>query len=132
MAFTYDPSGSVVGKIRLLTMDNQTDNYIFEDDELETFYSIEGSNLRRACALVLESIASNEAYILKRITSLDLQTDGPAVAAELRARAKALREQALEDEAREDAGAFDIAEWVLTPWGRRDRIINQALRNQSE
>ena len=130
MAFTYDLTTSA-GKIRLIVLDNQADNYIFEDDELDTFYSLERSNLRRASALVLETIASNEAYVLKSITVLDLQTDGPAVSAELRARAKALREQALDDEAKEDAGAFDVAEMVLTSAQRRDRITNQWLRGVS-
>jgi hypothetical protein len=127
MAFTYDLTTST-GKIRLICMDNQPDNYIFEDDELSAFYELERSSLRRACALILETIASNEAYVLKRITALDLQTDGPAVAAELRQRAKLLREQALEDEAKEDDGSFDVAEQVLTNFQRRDRIINQYLR----
>lgn len=130
MAFTYSLSEST-GQIRLLITDNQADNYIFDDDELAAFYSLERSNLRRACALALETIASNEAYVMKRITALDLQTDGPAVAAELRQRAKLLREQALEDEAKDDAGAFDIAEQVLTSAQRRDRITNQWLRGVS-
>ncbi len=131
MAFTYNLS-EPTGQMRLVIMDNQRTAYIFEDAELETFYALERSNLRRACALALEGIASNEAYILKRITALDLQTDGPAVAKELRDRAADLRKQALEDEAREDGGAFDIAEMVTTVWTRRDRIINQAWRGVTD
>lgn len=127
MAFTYSLS-TTTGQMRLVIMDNNADNYIFEDDELAAFYSLERDNLRRGCALALETIASNEAYVMKRIQALDLSTDGPAVAAELRQRAKLLREQALEDEAKEADGAFDVAEWVLTPWQRRDKIINERLR----
>jgi len=128
--FTYDLSG-YTGQIRLLIPDNQSDSYIFEDDELQTFYSLERSNVRRATALALETIASNEAYVLKVISSLDLQTDGPAVAVALRARAADLRQQALEDEARDEDGAFDIAEWVLTPSQRRQKILNRALEQRS-
>jgi hypothetical protein len=129
MAFTYVLS-TTTGQIRLLIPDNQASNYIFEDDEIETFYALGRSSVLRGTAFALESLASNEAHVLKLISALDLSTNGPAVAKELRERAKDLRAQALEQEASEDAGAFDIAEWVLTPAQRRDRYINQALRNQ--
>ena len=128
MAYTYDVSTDV-GKIRLMAMDNDADTHVFEDDEIEAFFALESSNHRRAAALALESLAGNEAYVLKKITALDLSTDGPATAKALMDRAKALRDQALEAEAREEDGAFDIAELVYTSFNRRERIINEALRN---
>lgn len=128
MAFSYDLS-TAEGKLRLIIMDNQGSNYLFEDDELSTFLALEGSNLKRGAALALETMASNEAYVTKRIRLLDLQTDGPAVAAELRQRANALRKQAADDEAAEDGGSFDIAEWVVDPFTARQRLQNQVLRN---
>lgn len=118
------------GKVRLLIPDTDPDNNVFDDDEIDAFLDIEFSNVRRATALALETIASSEAYTLKHITALDLSTDGPSVARELRERAKSLRDQAKEDEAREEGGAFDFAEWVHEPSQRRQKIINTALENQ--
>lgn len=127
MAFTYDLT-SDIGKIRLLIMDNQSGSYLFEDTEISTFLSLEGSNVKRAAALALETMASNDAYVLKYMTLLDLTTNGPAVSAELRKRAADLRAQALFDETREDSGAFDIAEQVQDVFGARDRLRKQWLR----
>lgn len=128
MAFTYD-LGTDVGKVRLLVMDNQAGDYLFEDAEISIFLTLEGANLKRGTALALETMASNEAYVSKRIKLLDLQTDGPAVAKELRERAAALRKQADAEEAYEDGGAFDIAEWVVDEFTARQRLVNEALRS---
>lgn len=128
MAFTYDLSTSA-GKIRLIIMDNQAANYLFEDDEIDAFLALENANLKRGAALALETMASNEAYVLKRIDLLDLRTDGPAVSAELRKRAADLRKQADQEETYEDGGAFDIAEWVVDDFTARERLWNQRLRN---
>lgn len=127
MAFTYDLT-SDIGKIRLLIMDNQSSVYLFEDAEISTFLSLEGSNVKRGAALALETMASNDAYVLKYMTLLDLSTNGPAVSAELRKRAADLRAQAAFDESREDGGAFDIAEQVQDVFTARDRLRKQWLR----
>jgi len=126
MAFTYVLSTDI-GKVRLLTMDNNSSNYTFEDEEVEVFLAME-TGVKRATALALETIASNEAFVLKRIELLDLKTDGPAVAKELRARAADLRTQAERDEASEDGGSFDIAEQVVDAFTYRQRQINESLR----
>lgn len=126
MAFTYVLSTDI-GKVRLLTMDNNSSNYTFEDEEVEVFLAME-TGVKRATALALETIASNEAFVLKRIELLDLKTDGPAVAKELRARAADLRSQAERDEASEDGGSFDIAEQVVDAFTYRQRQINESLR----
>lgn len=128
MAFSYSLSTDT-GKIRLLIMDNQSSAYLFEDDELSTFLTMEGGNVRRGAALALETMASNEAYVLKRITLLDLTTDGPAVAKELRARAESLRALADRDDQAEDGGAFDIAEMAVDAFTSRQRFVNEWLRN---
>lgn len=128
MAFTYELTTDT-GKIRLLIMDNQASGYLFEDDELSTLLEMEGGNVRRGAALALETMASNEAYVLKRITLLDLTTDGPAVAKELRARAEALRALADRDDQAEDGGAFDIAEMAVDAFTSRQRFVNEWLRN---
>lgn len=128
MAFSYNLATDV-GKIRLLIMDNTLDTYLFEDGEISAFLAFEAANVKRAAALALETMASNEAYVLKRITLLDLTTDGPAVAKALRDRAADLRAQADRDDQADGGGTFGIAEWVVDDFSARQRLINERLRH---
>ncbi|HEY8766043.1 MAG TPA: hypothetical protein VIP09_02075 [Dehalococcoidia bacterium] len=98
---------------------------ILSDDQINTLLGLE-SDVRLAAALALDTIASNEALVQKKIRLLDIQTDGPAVALALRAHATALREQVASGV--EDGAGFDIAEWVFEPFGRRERIYKQFER----
>lgn len=135
--YTYDLASSI-GKMRLLIPDNKeyvidannqvTTTYVFEDEELQVFIDLEDGYIRPGVALALETMASNEVYILKHITLMDLETDGPAVSKELRARAKDLRDQQTQAESRDDGGAFDIAEMVDTSFQARERYRKQWLR----
>ncbi len=126
MAFTYD-TGTDVGKIRLLIFDTDSNSYVFEDGELSVFLSIEGDSLKRAAALALETMASNEAFVLKVITLMDLRTDGAATANALMKRAALLRSQADDEEFADDA-SFDFAEWVVDDFSGRERMAKQILR----
>lgn len=45
-------------------------------------------------ASLLDTLATNQAYVLKKQRTLEQDTDGPAVAASIRAHAKSLRERA--------------------------------------
>lgn len=130
MAFTYDVTTDR-GKTRLLAVDTKSTDYIFDDDEIDTFLALQSNSVYRAAALALDTIASNEALVLKRVTSLDLSTDGPATAKALRESADQLRQQAKEAEAREDDGAFDFAEMVVDPFTRRERWWKQRNRDYS-
>ncbi|MEV0214290.1 hypothetical protein [Micromonospora sp. NPDC050695] len=94
-AFELDPTTNV-GMVRLLITDVNEADPLFTDTEIEAFLTLE-SGVKRAAASALETIARSELLISKKITTQDLSTDGPAVAAELRATAKALREQAAKD-----------------------------------
>lgn len=128
---TYDPTDDA-GKVRLLISDTDPDNEVFADSEIDTFLELEGGNLRLAAAQALDTIASNELQVLKVIQILDLRTDGASMSKELRARADSLRAQAdryLADG--EDDSGFEIAEFVLNPWSYRDRLTNEALREQT-
>lgn len=127
MAFTYDVSTDV-GKVRLLIMDNNASSYLFEDGELSAFLLMEADVVRRGAALALETMASNEAYVSKRIEILDLKADGPAVATALMKRAAELRAQADRDEQGEAGGAFDIAEMVVDDFTARERLAKEWLR----
>jgi hypothetical protein len=127
MAFTYDVTTSR-GQVRLLAIDSDLTYYVFEDAEIDAFLSIEAGNVRRAAAQALDTIASNDAYRVKKVTLLDVTADGVSVSAELRARAKTLRDQADKAEAAEDGGAFDIAEWVVDDFSFRQQMVNETLR----
>ncbi len=127
MAFTYDTATST-GQVRLLIFDTNASSYVFEDAEIETFLTLEGSSVKKAAALALETMASNEAFVLKVIRLLDLSTDGARTADALMKRAGLLRQQAAAEDAAEDGGAFDIAEWVVDDFSLRQRIANQMLR----
>lgn len=105
-----------IARTRLLISDTDTDSPVFSDEEIEAFLALEGQNVRRAAAQALDTIASNEAMVSKVIKTQDLSTNGPAVAAELRARAKALRDQA-ESGADDPTGdtAFGIVDFDSSP-----------------
>lgn len=127
MAFTYDLSNDT-GKVRLLIPDSDSSDFFFSDEEIAVLLAMETDNVRRATASALDTLASSEAYTQKVVQVLEFRTDGAKVAAELRARAKTLRDEADRDELADAGGAFDIAEMVITPSQARERRINEALR----
>lgn len=85
--------------VRLLTGDKVSDEYIFTDDEMESFLELNSGNVYRAAADALDAIASNAAYTLKVLTILDITTNGQATADAIRASAAALRSKADADDA---------------------------------
>jgi len=128
MTYTYDTSTNA-GKVRLLINDHDEQNVIFQDEEMDVFLALNGDDVYLAAAMALETIASNQVMVLKVITVMDLQTDGAAVARALREHAKSLREQATQADAA-SGEAFDIAEMTVDVFTARQRIRNQALRDQ--
>lgn len=118
MTFSYDiASGNDRDYLRLLITDTDASAFVFEDAEIDAFL-VRGGNVLLGAATALETLGSNEALVSKRIKILDLTTDGPAVAAALMARAKALREQALLGPDAEPA--FAIAEEIYNEFGLRE------------
>lgn len=98
---------SPAGQVRLLipdTAQDENDEYIFTDGQIAAFLSIYKDNIKRAAAQALDVLATDTALLLKVVRTDDLQVDGVKVAAELRARAKSLREDADADDY-EDAAA---------------------------
>ena len=91
--------------VRLLIGDSGA--AIFEDSELVVLIRQGGSVLYGA-ADALDAIATSEVLLSKKIITQDLSTDGPAVAAELRKQAAALRARARAElaELAEEAWAF--------------------------
>jgi hypothetical protein len=75
---------------------------MWSDDAIQSFINDEGglvspSSLQivlRAAASILVATANNENLILKKITTDDLQTDGPSVAKAMLASAQELRKRA--------------------------------------
>lgn len=124
MPFNYDPTTDR-GKVRLLITDVDSTQPLFQDAEIDTFLSIEGDSVPRAAALALDTIASNESLVQKATRLVSLQTNGPAVAADLRKHAEALRERA---DQLEYADSIDWAEMVTGPFSARERVLDEYLR----
>ncbi|WP_433329969.1 hypothetical protein [Spirillospora sp. CA-294931] len=105
-----------VGKVRVLIPDRDRDRMILSDEELQAFIDLARGTgtprIKRAAALALDAIASSEALVSKKLRDKDLATDGPAVAAELRARAATLRDEADEDDDLADGAGLQIVEFV--------------------
>ena len=101
------------GRVRFLIDDTQ-DPALFTAQEIGAVLDLNQGSVLRAAAQLILMIAGSEARLSKKITTQDLATDGPAVAAELRAQAAALRKQA-DDQDRADTeaggGFFDVAEY---------------------
>lgn len=73
-------------RLRLLISDvggESGTDYIFDSGEIDTFLEME-SNVYRAAAVALRTLAANEALVQKRIKYLELSTDGSSVAEALR------------------------------------------------
>lgn len=106
-----------IGLIRLLITDVDEAFPLFTDGQLAAFYALEGDNVKRAAAAALETIATSETLVSKKISTQDLSVDGPAVAKELMARAKVLRGQADEEAGEvEDPYAYGF-DYVDVPTG---------------
>lgn len=124
----YDPT-TAAGQVRLLITDTSDDAEVqlFTDEEIAVFLVLEGDVVFRAAALALETIAVDQALVLKVIRTLDVQTDGAKVADSLLKRAKALRERADDDEP-DDDDDFGVAEFVDDVFAGRERLVKQLAR----
>jgi hypothetical protein len=104
MGWTYDPSsGEARDMVRLRINDTDIDNPVFSDEELDAFLGSDDDDWRLAAADAIDTIALNEALVLKIIRTLDLQTDGARLAESLSKQADRLRAQVDGD------GGFAIA-----------------------
>lgn len=80
-----------VGRVRLLISDIPPD-HVFEDNEIQTFLTLRG-DLNLAAASALRAIATNETLLLKKLSTVDVTTDGPALSEALLAQAAVLESQ---------------------------------------
>lgn len=79
-------------QIRLLVPDNQTEQ-VFDDDEIDAFFDLEG-DVRRAAAQALDVIANSDAILYKHTEIMDVVVNAAETAKELRYRANDLRMRA--------------------------------------
>jgi hypothetical protein len=124
MPRTYDPTTSR-GRVRLLIGDTSAAPGIFDDAEIDALLALSGQSVFGAAATTAERIACDEILIQKRITLLDLQTDGPAEAAKLLELAKVWRLQAKRSSS---TVAFDTAEMADDQFGILERVYKESLR----
>lgn len=129
MTFTYDTT-TALGRVRLLATDTDDDRPIFNDAEIEAFLALNDSEVLLSAAMALETIASNEALVQKRITMLDLSTDGPATAKALRDGAKALRDQYANGSGSGDV-AFESAGFAEGVFAYEERMTKELQRGGS-
>jgi hypothetical protein len=99
-----------LGKVRLLILDTAElpGDRLFSDTQLDAFLDMNGQSVRRTAAQALLTVAMSEALLSKKIRTQDLTTDGPAVAAELRAQAAVLAGQADAEDAAAQESFFEI------------------------
>lgn len=105
--------------VRLLTSDKNAEDYIFSDQEIEDFLTLNDGNVYYAAADALDAIAANAAYTLKVLTILDVTTNGQATADAIRQSAAALRARADQEAANAivcDSVGFRTPSQIPTHW----------------
>jgi hypothetical protein len=131
VAYSYDVTTDR-GAVRLLANDNDETTHLFEDAEIDRFLGL-ADGVLRAAALACLAIAGNENLIQKKLTFLagaGIQTDGPAVAKEMRELAKAYNDRA-DNAPGDEAGMIDVAEFGFDPFSARDILVNDWLRERA-
>jgi hypothetical protein len=123
--FTYNPGVDARSSVRMLIPDRTDSGHLFEDAEIDAFLTMESAVVKRAAAAALETIASDNAMVLKVIRLLDLTTDGAKTSDALLARAKLLRAQVADEDY---TGGVDWAEMVVDDFSLRQRLDAEALR----
>lgn len=126
MTFTYDPL-TTIGKVRMVIPDRTESDAFWIDEEIESLIIENDNNWRRAAANALEIMASDAAIVDRVIRVQNLSTDGAAVSRALLQRAALLRQQAEQVEIAAGDG-FDTIEMIVTDFGYRQRLVNEALR----
>lgn len=126
-AFTLNPDAGVITFASQPSAQTLTVTYLWcllSDESIQVLITLntgdEEDYVRLAAADVLDSIASSQSLLLKKMKVLDVQTDGPAVAADLRKHAAMLREEVFRQEYSGDH--FDITEQVNDVWSWWEKV----------
>lgn len=88
------------GQVRLLATDI-TEPYVFDGSAIEAFLGLTSGNVKRAAAMALVTIASDEVLVGKVLRTDDLSVSSHLVSEQLRKQAKDLNDQADADDARD-------------------------------
>lgn len=123
MPATYTAGATPRDTVRLLIHDTNVDKPLFEDAEIDVFLALESNDVRYAAAQGLDTLAADQARVLKVIQVFDLRLEGDRVAKALMASAQRLRDVA------DREPFFDWAEWVTSPAEYRERVLDQLYRN---
>lgn len=110
-------------QVRLLISDvggQDEESFIFSDEEINAFLSMEGGNIKLAASTALRTIAANTAMVMKVIKFMELSTDGAKVAKVLLETAKELKEQGEEDDEE-----IDIISMNLNSTSESELIANR-------
>lgn len=119
-----------LGQVRLLISDTDETNLVLTDQMVNGFLGLApNGNVRLAAADALDAIAISEVLVLKVMTTLDVRTDGAALARVLQGRAAQLRQQVADGV--DGGGDFDIADIVVDKHTARERLIHEVERESS-
>lgn len=120
---------SPVGQVRVLIPDlrkledlrdlRKEPRYLFTDEEISAYLTINGGNVKLAAADACDAIGTDKALQLLVLKTDDKQTDGAKLLSAFVGRAKQLRAQAKEDA--ESNLAFDV---VYPSFEPRDWAVN--------
>lgn len=128
MAYTYDLS-TTVGKVRRTVPDKVVDNYIWTDEEIQSFLDDSGGNWRRASALILETMASDDLIVLKVVKIHNLETNTDRLMSAMLKRAASLRAEAATEEANSADSDFEVAEMITNDFQYYERLTGEFLRS---
>lgn len=103
---------SDVDTVRLLAFAGKD---VLAANYLQNLLDLNGGVVHLAAADALEIVASDRLLTLQVVDTPEVKVDGAKVSAELRARAKALREQYAAT-VNDEGGTFDIVDYVPYPW----------------
>lgn len=120
---------SPVGQVRVLIPDlrkledlrdlRNEPRYLFTDDEISAYLTINSGNVKMAAADACDAIGTDKALQLLVLKTDDKQTDGAKLLSAFVGRAKQLRAQAKEDT--ESSLTFDV---VCPSYEPRDWAVN--------
>ncbi len=114
-----------VRKVRVLTGDTKLNDEMNSDEEIASFLEQEGT-VRAAAAAALEAIAVKILMKMKKFKTIDLETDGPAVAKALQGLATQLREKEVTDM----QGSFDLVPILATGFALDEYTFNQIINGE--
>ena len=97
-----------IGQVRLQIADLDEAAFLLSDEHLTGYLSMNADSVLRAAADALDAIATSETLLGKKIRTQDLQTDGPAVATDLRKKAAELRARAEAEDAASLGDVFEV------------------------